>query len=216
MKLGVVTFPGTCDDADARLAVSKVAEPVALWHGDSDLHGVDGVVVPGGFSYGDYLRAGAIARFSPVMESVIAFANAGGPVLGICNGFQILCEAGLLPGALLPNKDLRFVCRQVDLEVQTVGHAVHLHLRGRAAPVDPGQAHRPAASSARCADEQVVLRYAEGHNFNGSQDDIAGVTNAQGNVMGLMPHPEHAVDVLIGGSADGLKLFEGMARVAVA
>jgi phosphoribosylformylglycinamidine synthase I len=214
LKLGVVTFPGTCDDADARLAVSKVAEPVALWHGDSDLQGVDGIVVPGGFSYGDYLRAGAIARFSPVMESVIAFANAGGPVLGICNGFQILCEAGLLPGALLPNKDLRFVCRQVDLEVQTVSTPF-------TSTCEVGQRLSiPAKHTTGCffgdvPDEQVVLRYAEGHNFNGSQDDIAGVTNAQGNVMGLMPHPEHAVDVLIGGSADGLKLFEGMARVAV-
>jgi phosphoribosylformylglycinamidine synthase I len=215
VKLGVVTFPGTCDDADARLAVSKVAEPVALWHGDSDLQGVDGVVVPGGFSYGDYLRAGAIARFSPVMESVIAFANAGGPVLGICNGFQILCEAGLLPGALLPNKDLRFVCRQVDVEVQTVGTPF-------TSTCEAGQRLSiPAKHTTGCffgdvPDEQVVLRYAEGHNFNGSQDDIAGVVNARGNVMGLMPHPEHAVDVLIGGSADGLKLFEGMARVAVA
>jgi phosphoribosylformylglycinamidine synthase subunit PurQ / glutaminase len=215
VKLGVITWPGTCDDADARHAVSKVAEPVALWHGDSDLHGVDGVVVPGGFSYGDYLRAGAIARFSPVMESVIAFANAGGPVLGICNGFQILCEAGLLPGALLPNKDLRFVFRQVDLEVQTTATPF-------TATCEAGQRLSiPAKHTTGCffgdvPEEQVVLRYAEGHNFNGSQDDIAGVVNAQGNVMGLMPHPEHAVDVLTGGSADGLKLFEGMARVAVA
>jgi phosphoribosylformylglycinamidine synthase I len=215
VKLGVVTFPGTCDDADARLAVAKVAEPVALWHGDSDLHGVDGVVVPGGFSYGDYLRAGSIARFSPVMESVIAFARDGGPVLGICNGFQILCEAGLLPGALLPNKDLRFVCRQVDLVVQTadtpftstcaVGDVLSIPAK-----------HQTGCFFGDVPDAQVVLRYAEGHNFNGSQDDVAGVVNEQGNVMGLMPHPEHAVDVLTGGSADGLKLFEGMARVAVA
>jgi phosphoribosylformylglycinamidine synthase subunit PurQ / glutaminase len=215
VKLGVITWPGTCDDADARHAVSKVAEPVALWHGDSDLHGVDGVVVPGGFSYGDYLRAGAIARFSPVMESVIAFAHDGGPVLGICNGFQILCEAGLLPGALLSNKDLRFVFRQVDLEVQTTATPF-------TATCEAGQRLSiPAKHTTGCffgevPEEQVVLRYAEGHNFNGSQDDIAGVVNAQGNVMGLMPHPEHAVDVLTGGSADGLKLFEGMARVAVA
>jgi phosphoribosylformylglycinamidine synthase I len=215
VKLGVVTFPGTCDDVDARLAVSKVAEPVALWHGDSDLQGVDGIVIPGGFSYGDYLRAGAIARFSPVMESVIAFANAGGPVLGICNGFQILCEAGLLPGALLPNKELRFVCRQVDVEVQTTATPF-------TSTCEVGQRLSiPAKHTTGCffgevPDEQVVLRYAESHNFNGSQDDIAGVSNAEGNVMGLMPHPEHAIDVLIGGSADGLKLFEGMARVAVA
>jgi phosphoribosylformylglycinamidine synthase len=215
VKLGVVTFPGTCDDVDARLAAGRVADAVALWHGDPDLHGVDGVIVPGGFSYGDYLRAGAIARFSPIVDAIVAFANAGGPVMGICNGFQILCEAGLLPGAMLPNTSLRFVCRQVDLEVQTtatpftstcaVGERLSIpakHTSGRFfGPVPP---------------EQVVLRYAPGHNFNGSQDDIAGVVNAAGNVMGLMPHPEHAVDVLTGGSADGLKLFEGMTRVAVA
>jgi phosphoribosylformylglycinamidine synthase I len=215
VKLGVITFPGTCDDADARLAVSKVAEPVALWHGDSDLHGVDGVVVPGGFSYGDYLRAGAIARFSPVMESVIAFANEGGPVLGICNGFQILCEAGLLPGALLPNKDLRFVFRQVDLEVQTTATPFTSTCEVGQRLSIPAK-HQTGCFFGDVPSEQVVLRYAEGHNFNGSQDDIAGVVNAAGNVMGLMPHPEHAVDVLTGGSADGLKLFEGMARVAVA
>jgi phosphoribosylformylglycinamidine synthase I len=214
MKLGVVTFPGTCDDVDARLAASKVAEAVALWHGDPDLHGVDGVIVPGGFSYGDYLRAGAIARFSPVMESVIAFARAGGPVLGICNGFQILCEAGLLPGALLPNVGLRFVCRQVDVEVQTTAPPF-------TAGCDVGERlsipakHMSGRFFGEVAPEQVVLRYAPGHNFNGSQDDIAGVVNEAGNVMGLMPHPEHAVDVLTGGSADGLKLFEGMTRVAV-
>ncbi|WCB91703.1 Phosphoribosylformylglycinamidine synthase subunit PurQ [Baekduia alba] len=215
MKLGVVTFPGTCDDADARLAVSKVAEPVALWHRDSDLRGVDGVVVPGGFSYGDYLRAGSIARFSPVMESVIAFAHAGGPVLGICNGFQILCEAGLLPGALLPNKDLRFVCRQVDLEVQTTSTPFTSTCEVGQTLSIPAK-HQTGCFFGDVPDAQVVLRYAAGHNFNGSQDDIAGVVNEQGNVMGLMPHPEHAVDVLTGGSADGLKLFEGMARVAVA
>jgi phosphoribosylformylglycinamidine synthase subunit PurQ / glutaminase len=214
VKLGVVTFPGTCDDVDARLAAGKVAEAVALWHGDPDLHGVDGIIVPGGFSYGDYLRAGAIARFSPVMESVIAFARDGGPVLGICNGFQILCEAGLLPGALLPNAKLRFVCRQVELEVQTTDTPF-------TSTCEVGQRLSiPAKHTTGCffgdvPSEQVVLRYAEGHNFNGSQDDIAGVVNEAGNVMGLMPHPEHAVDLLTGGSADGLKLFEGMARVAV-
>jgi phosphoribosylformylglycinamidine synthase I len=215
MKLGVVTFPGTCDDVDARLAVAKVAEPVALWHGDADLHGVDGVVIPGGFSYGDYLRVGAIARFSPVMESVIAFARDGGPVLGICNGFQILCEAGLLPGALLPNRDLRFVCRQVELEVQTVATPFTSTCELGERLSIPAK-HRTGCFTGEVAPEQVVLRYVRGHNFNGSQDDIAGVVNEAGNVMGLMPHPEHAVDVLTGGSADGLKLFEGMARVAVA
>ena len=215
MKLGVVTFPGTCDDADARMAVAKVAEPVALWHGDSDLKGVDGVVVPGGFSYGDYLRAGAIARFSPVMESVIRFAQEGGPVLGICNGFQILCEAGLLPGALLPNKDLRFVFRQVELEVQSTATPFTSTCEVGQRLSIPAK-HQTGCFFGDVPPEQVVLRYAEGHNFNGSQDDIAGVVNERGNVMGLMPHPEHAVDVLTGGSADGLRLFEGMARVAVA
>ena len=215
MRLGVVPFPGTCDDVDARLAVAKVAEPVALWHGDSDLQGVDGVVVPGGFSYGDYLRAGAIARFSPVMESVIAFAREGGPVLGICNGFQILCEAGLLPGALLPNAERRFTCRQVDVQVVTTATPFTATCAAGEHLSIPAK-HMSGRFFGEVPPEQVVLRYAEGHNFNGSQDDIAGVVNAQGNVMGLMPHPEHAVDVLTGGSADGLRLFEGMARVAVA
>ena len=215
MKFGVVTFPGTCDDADARLAAGKVGEVVALWHRDPDLHGVDAVIIPGGFSYGDYLRAGAIARFSPVMESVIAFARAGGPVLGICNGFQILCEAHLLPGALLPNTGLRFVCRQVEVEVQTTAVPFTSTCSAGERLSIPAK-HVSGRFFGDVAPEQVVLRYAPGHNFNGSQDDIAGVVSEQGNVMGLMPHPEHAVDVLTGGSADGLKLFEGMARVAVA
>jgi phosphoribosylformylglycinamidine synthase len=215
VKFGVVTFPGTCDDADARLAAGKVGEVVALWHRDPDLHGVDAVIIPGGFSYGDYLRAGAIARFSPVMESVIAFARAGGPVLGICNGFQILCEAHLLPGALLPNTGLRFVCRQVEVEVQTTAVPFTSTCSAGERLSIPAK-HVSGRFFGDVAPEQVVLRYAPGHNFNGSQDDIAGVVNEAGNVMGLMPHPEHAVDVLTGGSADGLKLFEGMARVAVA
>jgi phosphoribosylformylglycinamidine synthase subunit PurQ / glutaminase len=215
LKLGVVTFPGTCDDADARLACRRYGEAELLWHHDRDLHDVDAVVVPGGFSYGDYLRAGAIARFSPVMESVIAFARAGGPVLGICNGFQILCEAGLLPGALLPNKDLRFVCRQVDLVVQTTRTPFTATCSEGDVLSIPAK-HQTGCFFGDVPEEQVVLRYAPGHNFNGSQDDVAGVVNEQGNVMGLMPHPEHAVDVLTGGSADGLKLFEGMARVALA
>jgi phosphoribosylformylglycinamidine synthase I len=211
---GVITWPGTCDDADARLAASKVGDVRALWHRDTDLHGVDAIVVPGGFSYGDYLRAGAIARFSPIMESVIAFANDGGLVLGICNGFQILCEAGLLPGALLPNTELRFTCRQVDVEVVTTATPFTSGCEVGERLSIPAK-HMSGRFFGEVAPEQVVLRYAEGHNFNGSQDDIAGVSNAAGNVMGLMPHPEHAVDVLTGGSADGLKLFEGMAGVAV-
>ncbi|QEC47003.1 phosphoribosylformylglycinamidine synthase subunit PurQ [Baekduia soli] len=215
MKLGVVTFPGTCDDADARIAAGMVAEAVPLWHRDADLRGVDGIIVPGGFSYGDYLRAGAIARFSPVMESVVAFARDGGPVLGICNGFQILCEAGLLPGALLPNTGLRFVCRQVDLVVQTTATPFTSTCTVGQVLSIPAK-HTTGRYFGEVAPEQVVLRYAHGHNFNGSQDDIAGVVNAAGNVMGLMPHPEHAVETLTGGSADGLALFEGMTRVAVA
>jgi phosphoribosylformylglycinamidine synthase I len=214
VRFGVITFPGTCDDVDARLAAAKVGDAVQLWHRDPDLHGVDAVIVPGGFSYGDYLRVGAIARFSPVMESVAAFARDGGLVLGICNGFQVLCEAGLLPGALLPNKRLRFVCRQVELEVVNADTP----FTSACAPGD--RLSIPAKHTTGCfygdvPSDQVVLRYAPGENFNGSQDDIAGVCNEGRNVLGLMPHPEHAVDLLTGGSEDGLRLFEGMARVAV-
>jgi phosphoribosylformylglycinamidine synthase len=218
VKFGVVRFPGSCDDVDAQLAASRVGEAVLLWHGDRDLQGVDAVVIPGGFSYGDYLRVGAIARFSPVMESVIAFAREGGPVLGICNGFQVLCEAGLLPGALLPNIGLRFVCRQVGLEVINADTAFTRAYRPRQAISVPvkhttGRYYAPAEQLTGLeAHGQVVLRYAPGHNPNGSVDDIAGVTNREGNVFGLMPHPEHAVDVLTG-SDDGLGIFASMARV---
>ena len=207
--IGVITFPGTCDDVDAQLAAGKVADVRALWHRDSDLQGVDAIVVPGGFSYGDYLRAGAIARFSPVMESVIAFANDGGPVLGICNGFQILCEAGLLPGALLPNKNLRFTCRQVDLEVvNTDTPFTRSCTEGQRLSI-PAK-HMSGRFTGDIADDQVVFRYAAGQNFNGSQNDIAGVCNEGRNVVGLMPHPEHAVDARVGGSDDGLRLFESL------
>ena len=216
MKAGVVRFPGSCDDVDAQLAASRVGEAVLLWHADPDLHGVDAVIVPGGFSYGDYLRVGAIARFSPVMEAVIGFAREGGTVLGICNGFQVLCEAGLLPGALLPNTSLRFLCRQVDVTVTSVdtawtrecalGESLSIpvkHTTGRYyAPED------------QLADLSVVFRYARDGNPNGSTNDIAGVANAEGNVVGLMPHPEHAVDALTG-STDGLKLFESAVRERV-
>jgi len=213
VKFGVVRFPGSCDEVDAQLAASRVGEAVLLWHGDRDLQGVDAVVIPGGFSYGDYLRAGAIARFSPVMESVFEFARDGGPVLGICNGFQVLCEAGLLPGALLPNVGLRFVCRQVDLEVVDADTPfTRACARGDrlSIPVKhmTGRYHPPPEGA------DVVLRYAPGHNPNGSEQDIAAVRNAAGNVFGLMPHPEHAVDPLTG-STDGLKVFESLA-VAVA
>ena len=219
MKFGVVRFPGSCDDVDAQLAASRVGEAVLLWHADRDLQGADAIIVPGGFSYGDYLRAGAIARFAPIMEEVIAFAHDGGPVLGICNGFQVLCEAGMLPGALLPNDHLRFRCRQVTVEVLNadtsftraceVGERLSIpckHTTGRYYAPDP---------DALEASGQVVLRYAPGENPNGSARDVAGVCNEAGNVVGLMPHPEHAVDELVGGSADGLKLFQS-AAVALA
>src|SRR5881409_2743952 len=206
MRVGVVTFPGSLDDRDAARAVRIAGgEAVPLWHADASLHDVDAVILPGGFSYGDYLRCGAIARFSPVMESIVSAARDGGPVLGICNGFQVLCEAHLLPGALLPNTSLRFVCRQVDIEV--MGDSAWTD----AGPPTPtlsipvkhttGRYFAPALDPA-----QVVFRYAAGQNPNGSQDDIAGVRNEAGNVVGLMPHPEHAVDALTG-SADGLHLF---------
>jgi phosphoribosylformylglycinamidine synthase subunit PurQ / glutaminase len=215
VRFGVLRFPGSCDEVDALLAAERVGAATLLWHADRDLRGVDAVVIPGGFSYGDYLRAGAIARFSPVMESVVTFARGGGPVLGICNGFQVLCEAGLLPGALLPNVGLRFVCRQVEVEVvatDTLFTRACARENLLSVPVKhtTGRFHAPSAQLARLeADGQVVLRYAPGQNPNGSERDIAGVRNAAGNVFGLMPHPEHAVDPLTG-SADGLKIFESM------
>ena len=218
-RFGVVRFPGSCDEVDALLAARRYGEGELLWHGDRDLKGVDAVVIPGGFSYGDYLRVGAIARFSPVMEAVAEFAAAGGPVLGICNGFQVLCEAHLLPGALLPNTSLRFIARQVDIvvanastpftraceegETQTLSIPVK-HTTGRYYHPDPAS-----------LGAQVVFRYAAGQNPNGSIDDIAGVSNEAGNVVGLMPHPEHAVDPR-SGWADGGKLFESMALAQVA
>ncbi len=222
MKFGVVRFPGSCDEVDAVLACEQQGQAEILWHGDRDLKGVDAVVVPGGFSYGDYLRVGAIAQFSPVMEAVADFARDGGPVLGICNGFQVLCEAGLLPGALLPNTELRFLCRQVDVEVVNAGTAFTSaceqgqilsipvkHTTGRYYAPDDTLAEMETGG-------QVVFRYAEGGNPNGSVRDIAGVSNAAGNVVGLMPHPEHAVDPLTG-SADGACLFaSAAARAATA
>jgi phosphoribosylformylglycinamidine synthase subunit PurQ / glutaminase len=218
MKAGVVRFPGSCDEVDAQLALSRVGDAVLLWHADRDLQGVDAVVVPGGFSYGDYLRVGAIARFSPVMESVIAFAREGGLVLGICNGFQVLCEAGLLPGALLPNDHLRFRCAQAELEVVnpdtpfTRGCAAGDRL-SIPAKHTTGRYYAPPEELERMeAGGQVVLRYAAGTNPNGSLRDVAGVCNAEGNVFGLMPHPEHAVDELTGASADGLRIFASMAE----
>jgi phosphoribosylformylglycinamidine synthase I len=211
-----VQFPGSCDERDALAAARRIGDAELLWHADADLKGVDAVIVPGGFSYGDYLRVGALARFAPVMGEVERFARHGGLVLGICNGFQVLCEAGLLSGALLPNTSLRFVCRQVELEVVNAsipwtgglqrGERLSIpakHTTGRYWAPDPVLDELEAG-------DQVVLRYAPGHNFNGSARDIAGVCNAAGNVMGLMPHPEHAVDVLTG-SVDGLTLIGGPA-----
>jgi phosphoribosylformylglycinamidine synthase I len=215
----VIQFPGSCDERDALGAAARVGDAFLLWHRDRDLRGADAVIVPGGFSYGDYLRAGALARFSPIMVEVERFALAGGLVLGICNGFQVLCEAGLLPGALLPNTSLRFVCRQVLLDVANAdtrwtgacepGDRLSIpakHQTGRYWAPDPVLDELESGG-------QVVLRYAPGHCFNGSARDIAGVCNRAGNVVGLMPHPEHAVDPLCG-SADGLRLFESAALVA--
>ncbi len=212
MKFGVIVFPGSCDDVDAQLACARVGEAIPLWHADHDLQGVDAVVVPGGFSYGDYLRAGAIARFAPIMTEVIDFAAAGGLVMGICNGFQVCCEAGLLPGALLTNVGLRFVCRQVSLDVVNpdTPFTRSLALGDRLSiPVKhtTGRYYAPEGMLDQLeAAGQVVLRYAPGENPNGSLRDIAGVVNEQRNVFGLMPHPEHAVDPLTG-STDGLGLF---------
>jgi phosphoribosylformylglycinamidine synthase len=219
VKFGVIRFPGSCDEVDAVLACERVpgAGAQLLWHGDPDLHGVDAVVVPGGFSYGDYLRVGAIARFSPVMESVTEFSRAGGLVLGICNGFQVLCEAGLLPGALLPNVERRFICRQVKLEVVRAtmpftadcseGELLSIPVKHTT-----GRYYAPPEDLERMeAQGQILLRYAHDGNPNGSTNDIAGVTNEAGNVFGLMPHPEHATDPLTG-SVDGLKILSSMAH----
>jgi phosphoribosylformylglycinamidine synthase subunit PurQ / glutaminase len=223
VKFGVLQFPGSCDEVDALEAARRIADAELIWLGDRDLAGADAIVVPGGFSYGDYLRAGAIARFAPAMESVIDFAHEGGLVLGICNGFQVLCEARLLPGALLPNANLRFTSRQVELDVlrtdtaftracEAGGDPVRLRIPAKHAW---GRFYADADTLAAMEDAgQVVLRYAPGENFNGSLRDIAGVRNERGNVFGLMPHPEHAVDELVGGSADGLKIFQSM-RLAV-
>jgi phosphoribosylformylglycinamidine synthase subunit PurQ / glutaminase len=213
---GVLQFPGSCDERDAVAACARVGDARLVWHEETDLSDLDVVVVPGGFSYGDYLRAGAIARFAPAMEAVAGFAASGGPVLGICNGFQVLCEAGLLPGALLPNEGLRFVCRQVELVVDSAAGAFAGDLvpgERLSVPVKHacGRYFAPPELLNELSERgQVVLRYAPGHNPNGSTAEIAAVANEAGNVMGLMPHPEHAVDALTG-SADGLRLFASAA-----
>jgi len=216
MKWAVLQFPGSCDERDALHACSLLGEARLVWHEERDLGGADAVVVPGGFSYGDYLRAGAIARFSPAMEAVAEFAAAGGPVLGICNGFQVLCEAALLPGALLLNEHMRFTCRQLDLladgPISRATDDLSAH-RPLSIPAKHGEGRYYAAEEVLDGLEtngQVAYRYAPGQNPNGSARDIAGVRNEAGNVVGLMPHPEHAVDPLTG-STDGLRVFEAVA-----
>jgi phosphoribosylformylglycinamidine synthase len=221
-RIGVVTFPGTLDDRDTQRAVRIAgAEAVPLWHRDKDLKQVDAVVLPGGFSYGDYLRAGAISRFSPVMESVIAEAKSGMPVLGICNGFQVLTEAHLLPGAMLQNDRMRFVCREQKLRVEnagtawttefTAGQEIRIPLKN----MDGRYTADERTLDALEAEGRVVFRYVD-VNPNGSLRDIAGVTNEAGNVVGLMPHPEHAVEPLIGsGGTDGLGFFASILRKLV-
>jgi phosphoribosylformylglycinamidine synthase subunit PurQ / glutaminase len=214
-RVGVLVFPGSNDDRDAAWALSALeAEPVSIWHAESELPRVDAIVLPGGFSYGDYLRCGAIARFAPAMEGVAAFVAEGGLVLGICNGFQILCEAGLLPGVLRPNASLSFVCRDVAVRVERAGTAFTSRCQeGQrlVIPVKHGEGcyHPPAD----LPEEQVVLRYASGENPNGSLDEIAGVMNEAGNVLGLMPHPEHAVDPLLG-SGDGALILASLVDAA--
>jgi phosphoribosylformylglycinamidine synthase len=222
MRWGVLQFPGSCDERDAvRACELSGAEARLVWHEERDLGDVDAIVVPGGFSYGDYLRAGAIARFSPAMEAVAERAAAGAPVLGICNGFQVLCEADLLPGALLRNEDLRFVCRQVDLiagRFDTREDAQPSNDAGETLSVPAKHGEGRYWAPEEMLDEleargQVAFRYAPGQNPNGSARDIAGVTNGAGNVLGLMPHPEHAVDPMTG-STDGLRVFERLVAVA--
>ena len=213
--IGVLQFPGSCDERDALAACERVGEARLVWHEETELTGLDGVVVPGGFSYGDYLRAGAIARFSPAMEAVARFAADGGPVLGICNGFQVLCEAGLLPGALLPNEGLRFTCRQVELRAEEFSGPFGAQLRAGeplSVPIKhmSGRYFAPDDELDRLESaDRIAFRYAPGHNPNGSVRDIAGVVSEAGNVLGLMPHPEHAVDPLTG-SEDGLALFRAL------
>ncbi len=215
-RVGIVTFPGSLDDTDASRAVRLAGGiPVPLWHADADLRGVHAVILPGGFSYGDYLRCGAIARFSPVISALVPAANAGLPVLGICNGFQILCEAHLLPGALSRNRGLRFINREVKIKIERNvtpwttayrdGEEITVVLKSGEGAYVADRATIAALESAG----QVVARYVE-DNPNGSIDAIAGVANAAGNVVGLMPHPEHAVDQLVGAGTGGRKFFESI------
>ena len=220
VRVGVVTFPGSLDDSDARRAVEVCGgEAVALWHADDALGDVDAVVLPGGFSYGDALRCGAIAHLAPMMTAVAAFAREGGPVLGICNGFQVLCEAGLLPGALLRNAGLRFVCRDVAVEVTGTSAWTSSYRTGQriVLPVKHGEGRYHADETtldALEAEGRVVLRYAPGANPNGSARDIAGIANEAGNVVGLMPHPEHAIDHVTIGGLDGRGVFASVLATA--
>jgi len=214
-RVAVVIFPGSNDDRDAAWALSALgAEPILLWHGEEELPPVDAVVLPGGVSYGDYLRCGAIARFSPAMHAVTAFAADGGLVLGICNGFQILCEAGLLPGVLRPNASLEFVCADVAIRVERTDTAFTTRCeegQELVIPVKHGEGCYHAPDD--MADDQIAFRYAPGANPNGSERDIAGVLNRAGNVLGLMPHPEHAVDPLLG-SGDGALVLASLVDAA--
>ena len=221
MRVGVITFPGTLDDRDAsRAVVAGGSEAVSLWHADADLKNVDAVILPGGFSYGDYLRCGAISRFAPVMQLVIEAAGKGMPVLGICNGFQVLCESHLLPGALTRNSDLHFLCR--DQEIEIVNNTTPWTTSYKAGekiviPLKNGE------GSFQCDDKtlaelegegRIIARYV-GQNPNGSRNLIAGITNARGNVVGLMPHPEHAINELTGPSAQGLGFFTSILNAMV-
>ena len=221
MRIGVVTFPGTLDDRDAVRAVKYAgAEAVSLWHGEADLKGVDAVILPGGFSYGDYLRCGAISRFAPVMTEIIAQANNGMPVLGICNGFQVLCEAHLLPGALTRNHELHFLCRDQKLKIENTSSAWTSNFSQGQEIVIP---LKNGEGSFQCDDatlkslednNRIIARYV-GENPNGSRNLIAGITNERGNVVGLMPHPEHAIDSLTGPSTDGLPFFTSVLTAMV-
>lgn len=213
MRIGVVTFPGSLDDQDARRAATYAgAEAVRLWHADDNLQNVDAVVLPGGFSYGDYLRCGAIARFAPVMESIVKAANGGLPVLGICNGFQILCESHLLPGALLRNDHRKFICRDQRLIIENTTSLWTRNFRVAqeiTIPLKNGEGGFIADVKTLDeleAENRVIARYVD-VNPNGSMRNIAGITNAKGNVVGIMPHPEHAIDDLTGPTTDGLHFF---------